>query len=266
MEKKPETAGLEHALALHRLGLRLVPLVGKAAFIKGWQELELGEADIRQWSRRGVNWGIITGHPLVVLDTDSDEAERWVKDKGIESPVTVQSGGGGFHRYFVCPEGIEIRSKSGLHRINGLDVKAWHSYIVAAGSIHPVTGRRYAYLPGKELRGLHELPLLDRAWVEERRPEPVGKTVPLAAGKPTGAIRDIFAYLLRIESVQAQGGSNGCYRVCCVLRDAGYSPLEAWPILLWWNERVPRPKWSVRELVHKLESVYGVPLRDVLER
>src|SRR5262249_48396248 len=128
-ESPPDTGMLETALDLHRRGLRLVPLVGKEAFLKGWQHLQLGAADIRSWSKRGVNWGAITGDPLIVLDTDTDEAERWIADKGIDSPVVVQSGGGGKHRWFIRRDGVEIHSRTAMHKTRGLDLKGWNSYI-----------------------------------------------------------------------------------------------------------------------------------------
>src|SRR5258708_1448881 len=115
--ESPHSTGiLETALELHHKSLRLVPLVGKRAIIHDWPNLHLGESDIRSWSRQGVNWGIITGDPLVVLDTDSEAAEAWVKAKGIDSPVVVRTGGRGLHRYFRCPEYVEIHSRSGMHK------------------------------------------------------------------------------------------------------------------------------------------------------
>ncbi len=94
------TGSLDTALDLHRKGLRLIPLLGKRAIVKDWPVLTLSEDDIRVWSGRGVNWGVLTGDSLVVLDTDTDQAEAWVQEHGIDSPVVVRSGGRGLHRYF----------------------------------------------------------------------------------------------------------------------------------------------------------------------
>lgn len=251
---------VEHALQLHALGLRLVPLTGKRALLRDWPDLHLQERDIRSWTRRGANWGIVTGDPLVVIDTDSEEAEDWLRVIGIQSTTVVRSGGGGFHHYFRCMDGTEIRSRSALHGIRGLDVKGWHSYIVAAGSIHPDTGVTYTYEPGKELVALHALPVFRPQWIASARRKPEPELRDHSPPPRGGRINDIFAYLLTVESVQGNAGSNGCYRACCLLRDEGYDPDEAWPILLWWNERKPVPPWSISELIHKLESVYRRPL------
>lgn len=260
----PQSGNLEHLLKLHAMGLCLVPLAGKRAIVKNWPELHLGEHNIRELCARVVNWGIITGDPLIVLDTDSALAEALLQETGMASTTVVRSGRGGFHHYFRALDDADIRSKTRFNNVPGLDLKAWRSYIVAAGSIHPETGKRYAYVPGREFTNVDCLPIFRHEWVI--KPARDGNLRPgdLPRIATRGRINDIFAYLLKVESVQGEQGSNGCYRVCCLLRDEGYSAQEAWPILLWWNERKPVPRWSTRELVHKLESVYWVPLRAAL--
>src|SRR4051794_8933066 len=105
MEYLPDSStALELALTFKQQGLRLVPLRGKIPLMKDWPTADLGETDIQQWSRRGVNWGALTGDPLIVLDTDTEEAERWVTERGIRSDVMVRSGRGGLHRWFRKPE------------------------------------------------------------------------------------------------------------------------------------------------------------------
>lgn len=258
MKKFSNSSGnIGRALALHEKGLRLVPLMGKRALVKEWQHLHLDESDVRSWFRQpGINIGIITGEPLVVVDTDSDEAEIWVKENGISSTTEVRSGRGGLHRYFIGPAGAEIHSKQGLHGIHGLDVKAWHSYIVAAGSIHPQTGKQYEYVPGKQLRELHDLPVFDQRWLvngirREPQHKPKNKSV-LADGK----VNDIRAYIRAIPSVQGQNGSNACYRVACLLYDAGYDFDRALDEMERWNEICAIPQWSREELIHKITDVF----------
>jgi hypothetical protein len=260
MEAAPDTIGREeHVLELHRLGLRLVPLRGKVPLVKEWQFLHLGESDVRAWARRGVNFGAITGDPLVVLDTDSDAAEAWVKRQGIESPVMVRTGGGGLHRYFQRPDLVtEIHSRNGMHKIYGLDLKAWHSFIVLPGSVHPETGQHYEFLAGKELKALHELPPFDPAWTREEPRQPVwtprhrGITVSAVSGQ----VRDVMAYITAIPSIQGKNGSNACFRVACLLFDAGKSFDEILAAMEEWNESCAFPPWSRKELIHKIESVF----------
>jgi hypothetical protein len=260
LNESPTTTGsLGTALTLYRKGLRVVPLVGKRAMLKDWPHLRLGESDIRSWGRQGVNWGIITGEPIVVLDTDSEEAEAWVREKGIDSPVTVRSGGGGLHRYFRRADGTEVHSTSAAHRIGGLDVKGWHSYIVASGSRHPRTGKLYEYLPGKELTDPFALPVFDPAWVKPIRSEPLLKPKPeghdcAAVG---GRIRDVRAYVRAIRSIEGSGGDRCCFTVACLLAEAGLRFEEALAELLAWNSTNALPPWEAAELERKLRYAFA---------
>lgn len=250
-------AMLDEALRLHAMGLRLVPLAGKGAIVKNWPDLHLGTKDIRSWSARGVNWGIITGEPLIVLDTDSEAAESWVNEKNIDSPVIVRSGGGGLHRYFQAPEHVEIRSKSAAHQVAGLDVKGWRSYIVAAGSVHPRTGARYEYLAGKQLRELHELPIFDPAWVRAtRRPSSIPMRPDRIPAPASRRIRNVRGYIRRIPSVQGQGGDRACFTVACILAEAGLGLNEVLTELEAWNEECAVPIWSRDELERKARYAF----------
>lgn len=240
---------LDQALLLHRCGLRLVPLSGKAAIVRDWPELHLGESEILAWNRRDVSWGIVTGDPLVVLDTDSDEAEAWVQNHCIESSVIVRTGGGGLHRYFRCRDMAEIHSRSGAHGIDGLDVKGWRSYVVAPGSIHPETGRCYEYASGKALGEIHELPLFDAAWVREARPEQVECTPLLPF--PRGRIRNVQAYIRGIKSIEGQGGDRACFTVACLLAEVGLDFRSILSELELWNQECAFPAWSTTALAHK---------------
>ncbi len=248
---------MEAALVLHRKGLRLVPLIGKAALVKDWPSLHLGESDVRAWCRRGVNFGIITGEPLVVLDTDFEAAETWVRTQGIDSPVVVRTGGGGLHRYFRAPGDIEIHSRSAAHGVAGLDVKGWRSYVVAPGSIHPETKRRYEYLPGRELVDLRTLPEFNPGWTRPIRPHPCPKPTSTAVGATVnGRIRNVRAYIRGIQSIEHQGGDRACFTVACLLAEAGLRFEDALAELLDWNETHAFPPWQPKELDRKLRYAF----------
>lgn len=258
LETPDSTGALETALELRRKSLRLVPLAGKRAIVKDWPSLNLGESDVRAWAEHGVNWGVITGEPLIVLDTDTAAAEAWVNQRNIDSPVVVRSGGGGLHRYFRAPEQTEVRSRSAVYRISGLDVKGWHGYIVAAGSVHPETRRPYEYLPGRVLGNLHELPVFDPAWVREIRAEPSRK--PESPAHPRGVnglIHDVRAYVRVIPSVEGSGGDRACFRVACLLAEAGFTFEEALVEILDWNQTNAFPPWEAKELQRKLRYAFA---------
>lgn len=257
LRESPDDIGLETALDLHRKGLRLIPLAGKRALIKDWPDLRLAESEVRDWSARGVNWGVITGEPLVVLDTDSDKAEAWVRANGIDSPVVVRTGGGGLHRYFRASAGVEVHSRSAVRGVGGLDVKGWRSYVVAPGSVHPTTLRRYQFLPDRSFTDLSALPEFDPTWVLEMRAEPLseGKTGRGGAGV-RGPIRDVRAYIRAIKSVEGSGGDRACFRVACLLVEAGLGFADALAEMEAWNKVCGLPPWSRKELIHKVRCAF----------
>ena len=256
LHESPST--VEQALAFHRRGLRLVPLRGKTPLVRNWPFLELGEADVRTWAQRCVNWGALTGDPLIVLDTDTEAAERWVQDRGITSSVMVRSGRGGLHRWFRKPDTVTvIRSSNGMHGIPGLDVKAWHGCIVLPGSVHPNTGNEYVFLPGKDLHELGGLPPFDPKWVAARH-EP-SQRLPTLEVHPNSLgqhIRNVRAYIRAIPSVQGQNGSRALMRVCYLLVEEGFSAGEALAEVTAWNDVAAFPPWSPRELVRAVTNAF----------
>jgi len=145
-----------------------------------------------------------------------------------------------------------------MNRIKGLDVKAWHSYIVLPGSIHPDTRQAYQYMPGKELRSLADLPPFDPAWVVEKPREPLRKPRFPTDVSRTGlsnVIHDIHAYLLGIPSEQGHNGNKGLMLVCYVLADR-YDFSTALGYLKWWNSIKPKPQWKSEEIERALSSAF----------
>ena len=62
-------------------------------------------------------------------------------------------------------------------------------------------------------------------------------------------------YISRIRSVQGQNGSASCFRAACILAE-GFSLAEGdvRSILTAWNRSNAEPKWSERELEHKISD------------
>lgn len=68
-------------------------------------------------------------------------------------------------------------------------------------------------------------------------------------------VRNVDAYLARIESVQGEGGSRGLVRAAAVCRDAGLPEAVAMEKLICWN-RGANPPWSMEELGRAVTRVY----------
>jgi hypothetical protein len=173
----------EAAWPYHKRGWAVIPLKpeSKEPGVR-WQEFQHRrptDAEIETWfqpdGRVGV--GIVTGtvSNLVVLDADSDDAVRWVAERLRESgtrPAKVRTARGE-HVYFAAPADEPIPTIRGL--IEGLDVKAEGSYVVAPPSVHP-HGHAYRWVEGFDPRlDLPPLPdpVLRLIWDRNGKREPV---------------------------------------------------------------------------------------------
>lgn len=127
-------------------GLSLIKVNGKTPVESEWpsigyrsfDQLNLQETD---------NAGIITGkvNGIIVLDIDNQEAfdkARAENDWDLPETHTVLTGSGGHHYYFVYPsDDNEYRGRS--IKTMGFDIRAEGGFVVAPGSIHPVTKKQY---------------------------------------------------------------------------------------------------------------------------
>lgn len=88
------------------------------------------------------NYGVLCGHGgLAVPDADSSELEALV-ESNLPETFTVQTGSGGKHYYYLCPQ-IQKRlvlERDGKHYG---EVQSFGQQVVGPGSIHP-NGNRYA--------------------------------------------------------------------------------------------------------------------------
>src|SRR5262249_34046905 len=110
LPESPRSTGiLETAIDYWKLGLPIIPLAGKRPAVSDWQHFERTIVSLRFWfGTRRCNIGLVTGD-YVVIDSDTEAAEHWIREKRIESPMMVRSGGGGLHRYFDG-QGLGIRN------------------------------------------------------------------------------------------------------------------------------------------------------------
>lgn len=149
------SAVLEAALAYAAHGWPVLPVDGKRPALKDWPTAATTDpALIHAWwvGRPRANVGVVTGprSGLAVLDVDprsgGTDSLAVLEERVGVLPGTVQSltGGGGLHMLYAHP-GRKVTS--GAHRLGrGLDVKANGGMIVAPPSVHPDTGRAYAWL------------------------------------------------------------------------------------------------------------------------
>ncbi len=251
MESLPESAGtLEWAESYARRGWPIIPLVGKVPAVRRWQLFEATRVNVRYWfGNRRSNIGLRTGvSGYVVVDTDTPEADRWVRDHLPGTPMRAVSGMGSVHRYYRCPTSPEIRNRQGWNGISGLDLRGFGGYIVLPGSIHPANGGPYEWTT--DVWPPSGLPVFSATWVAGRNAA-VRRAVTevLDPGRMYARAR---AYLAGVEpAVSGQGGHTKTFTTALKLaRLVNRDPELLWALLCEYNTRC-RPPWSERELRHK---------------
>jgi len=136
---------------------RLIPLRGKVPRDStNWRTREYLTENVRHAVKSGCNLGWTMGPCDVVLDVDPrkcsaagvwalDALEKLRKDwPGIDEAPLVLTGGEdrGLHFYLQLPEGQSVHNPL---EYAPLDFRHHGQYVVIAGSVHPDTGREYAW-------------------------------------------------------------------------------------------------------------------------
>lgn len=102
------------------------------------------------------NIGMRTGRGLVVLDIDvrdggDDSLAQLEREHGqLPKTVTSVTGSGGFHKLYRGPRNLQSRNLRTIG-IAGIEIKAAGCQIVAPPSVHPDTGKLYAWHPNHPL-------------------------------------------------------------------------------------------------------------------
>ncbi len=166
-----------------------------------------------QWPQANV--GLRTGVLFDVIDVDGqqgrDSLARFLADHGGGRPIggpRVHTGSGGWHLY-VTPTGLPDH----IGVLQSVDYRAADRYVVAPPSRHPVSGRRYLWVPGRGLdTPLGEVPQVLR---ERLTPRPVGRDHQPAAtlrpaqpGHPYGRAV-LEAEIARIAGARPPGPGRG---------------------------------------------------------
>lgn len=151
---------LDHALAYAKRGWPVFPVsitkhprISKADGGQGYKDATVDEVKIAEWWTRWPTTGIglATGKRagFFALDIDPDKGGR-ISLESLEfqhgilpDTLTVSTGGGGEHRYFVFPGDREITIGSNI--APGLDYRGDGGYVVAPPSRHE-SGNSYKWL------------------------------------------------------------------------------------------------------------------------
>lgn len=140
---------LEQALAYAERGWAVFPCQGKTPVTRrGLHDATKDPKRIRAfWSQHPrANVAIATGEAsgLLVVDIDSPAGEAEVAKLGPAVETLTVITGKGKHLYFARPPGDRWRNTA--KKILDVDTRADGGYVIAPPSIHPVTGKAYAFL------------------------------------------------------------------------------------------------------------------------
>ncbi len=139
-------------------GWALTPLDGKKAMRKNWQSE--GPLDLETLVSHKGNIGLRTGRPSGVFVIDVDTAKGGEVPTGLPRTVTVNTGGGGQHYYFVMPDDVQLRNSQGKLAPH-VDTRGQGGQVVFPGSIHPETGVMYRWADGLSPDDIDMAPLPD---------------------------------------------------------------------------------------------------------
>ncbi len=273
---------------LTAFGFSVFPVSGKRP--KGeWSAYQTARAPIetlQRWQESGSDYAIATGpiSGVVVVDTDTQEAEEWAEANlpptpwvvltGVKDPVT---GWRGRHRYYRSPSppdsptrnrtNIEVgplrrkvvTTDDGKQKSigTGLDLRGQGGYVVAPGSSHP-SGVRYEvtneWFPADKVA----LPVFNLAWFDAPAQEAIkAPAVPFKDNTPTSSAFERAAKWLSKKDVPYEGERNHvCYSAACSLFDFGLSLSDVEGLIHKWNRSFPSPlpEDEVRRTVASAET------------
>ena len=214
-----------------------LPLVpgGKEPWVKkgrDWHDMISDDpAQHARWLAHGLNRGFpLEENGVSAVDLDDKEAAREFWRQHPEFCTYASETLRGIHLLFLGP----TRSRNfKFGQIKGNGYLTWPPSVVKNWT--------YRFICQGELQ-----PFPEHLFAEMEVTRPITRNV-----------RSAFHYLMRIESIQGQDGSRGLVRACAVLRDGGYSELEAMTALVRWNQP-PQviPPWSPEELERAIKNTY----------
>ena len=194
---------------------------------------------IRRWIAEGYNIGFpLNENKRVALDFDNKDAAReWYRKHKDICTVIVETRRGA-HFYF-----------SGHTKTRPFDdgdlIKSTGHMVYPPSTVDGWTYRLHEFGPLQQF------------------PEHLFPPVPQEATAITRNVRDALRYVMAVESIEngssnREASSRGLVRACAVLRDAGFSELDAMAVLVRWNMQTDKvcPPWEPEELARAISNTY----------
>ncbi|WBO58048.1 bifunctional DNA primase/polymerase [Acidocella sp. MX-AZ03] len=225
------------------------PTPGKHPRTKnGVKDASSDSAVIARWFGRwpdanvGIATGVLSG--LMVLDIDPRHGggesleELCKRHTALPTTLSANSGGGGRHLFFRCPE-ARIGNCTKLDGLPGLDLRGDGGYIVAAPSIH-ASGGSYSWVDGFSRDAVLPAPdwLCALASAKGRAGQAKMAAAPAKAG----------------ESISEGGRNDTLFRIGCGMRSKGEEADEILAQLLEINAARCEPPLGEEEIARIAQS------------
>ena len=230
----------------------------------GWQQQaeNATEADLAEWDHQGYNLGLHLGpSDLVVLDTDTPEAEAWAQEHLPHTPWS-QKTAQGRHRFYRLPEGMPAPKNN--KPIPGMDRKTKGGYVLAPGSWHHKAAVRYEP-QGDWSVPIDQLPTYDPTWFPQKaRDLPTKKAPTVPQGDREAVLQAASAFLeQRPAAISGEDGHTTAFTAAlAVAINFALSEEELFVLLRdHYNERCD-PPWSEAELRHKAKDAHAAALES----
>ncbi|WP_287461238.1 bifunctional DNA primase/polymerase [Sphingomonas sp.] len=242
---------LQHALAWASRGFRVFPISPgkKTPAIKKWELRATSDPEVieRVWTHAEYNVGVLCDD-MIVVDVDVKKGKRGVQsffELGLPpDTLTVETPTGGFHAYYKGPSRA---NKAEL--ANGIDVRSFHGYVIAPGSV--TTDGVYRLAKDVPLLDVPVdfLALCDAPRVRRERATEV------ELDKPASIESAKLWLSMQEPAIEGSGGDAHTFKTACGVRDFGVSEETAYDLLLDWNDTCS-PPWEPDQLRVKVENAY----------
>lgn len=227
---------------------------------KCYQDRVVSSDEINAWNHG--NLGVVTGRisNIVVVDCDTRENAEWfIRNRGDTPMKTITRRG--MHLYFKWPNGFRIDEKlrnaahvKDEYGVSRYDLRAEGGFVMAPPS--EVAGFDYQFHDG--IVPACKLPTFWIDWLPENRFESQVRLPPAPRPEPSASrMKWALREIAKIKAVSGAGGHNATFRVAGLLQWAGFGRDRAYEELCAWNETNAEPRWSEKEIAHKIDDMFG---------
>lgn len=138
----------------HKKNLTILGIASKQPMMKKWGELRITYDKVTSAFAKGHNVGLVLSDTDLIVDVDPrnfrdgiNSLELLEKDLGIklaDIAPAVRTGSGGWHFYLSKPADFTVAET--VPQYAGIEFKTAGHQVVCAGSVHPVTHKKYTWI------------------------------------------------------------------------------------------------------------------------